>query len=74
MSEWVAYFDESGEKDYSRIIVMSGFLFKRYRADKAAHEWRTALQDFGIPHFHMVDLAHKIPSLYILKHMPAQLS
>jgi hypothetical protein len=53
-----AYLDESGCDNYSKVLVVGGYLIEAGQARLMDRKWRRVLQRYGIPHFHMVDCAH----------------
>lgn len=58
MSSFIAYFDESGCHDESKVLAVGGYLVRVDRAARMERKWRAALKKYDIPYFHMVDCAH----------------
>jgi hypothetical protein len=58
MSEFKAYFDESGCHDGSSVLAVGGYLIRSDRAARMERKWKAALSRYGVPYFHMVDCAH----------------
>lgn len=54
-----AYFDESGTHRDSSVVVMAGFLAPDKQWTRFQSEWDKALQQAGIPFFHMVDYENR---------------
>src|ERR1039458_602548 len=52
-----AYFDESGTHRGSSVTCVAGYLFDSDQCLRLNDEWKSALDDFGIAHFHMADCA-----------------
>ena len=52
-----AYLDESGTHGGSPITCVAGYLFESEQSLRLEREWKSALGDFGIGHFHMADCA-----------------
>ncbi|MGD0870666.1 MAG: DUF3800 domain-containing protein [Bryobacteraceae bacterium] len=52
-----AYFDESGTHRGSPVTCVAGYLFESDQCLRLNDEWKKALDDFGITHFHMTDCA-----------------
>jgi hypothetical protein len=55
---FTAYFDESGTHDQSAALVVSGYVASVQQWEKFDKEWKDALADEGLTHFHMKDFAH----------------
>lgn len=53
-----AYLDESGCDDYSKVLVVGGYLIKSEHAREMGNIWQTVVDRVGVPYFHMVDCAH----------------
>jgi len=53
-----AYLDESGTHRGSQAIVVAGFISNQSEWTSFSEEWKTALDEWQIPKFHMVDFAH----------------
>jgi hypothetical protein len=52
------YIDESGSHDGSPALSVAGYIFERDSAAKFSGEWKTLLQEYGLPFFRMTDCAH----------------
>ena len=57
MALYKAYLDESYTDSGVPIWAVGGYLFRSDQARLADAEWKRVLDDFGVPHFHMVDVA-----------------
>ena len=55
------YFDESGTHTASETVVVAGFLASASDWVEFSGRWQMALNDFGIPFFHMADFANRVP-------------
>jgi hypothetical protein len=55
---FTAYFDESGTHDSSAAVVVSGYVASNQQWTEFDREWKKALDDEGLSHFHMKDFAH----------------
>jgi Protein of unknown function (DUF3800) len=53
-----AYFDESGTHVNSSVACVAGYLYEAEQALILDCEWREALAQFGLTHFHAVDCTH----------------
>jgi uncharacterized protein DUF3800 len=53
-----AYFDESGSHDGSHALCVAGYLFEKKQCEALDLGWKTVLDQFSLPYFHMVDCAH----------------
>ena len=53
-----AYFDESGTHKESKVTCVGGYIFEAEQSLRFDEEWRTALREYGIHYFHMVECAH----------------
>jgi hypothetical protein len=53
-----AYFDESGTHDNSPIMCIAGYLFDKENCQALDLAWKTVLDEYELPYFHMVDCAH----------------
>lgn len=62
-----AYFDESGTDDGSPVMCVAGYLFEQAAAIKLTSEWVVMLEKYGIPYFHMSEVA---PCKLTCAHMP----
>jgi hypothetical protein len=58
MISYEAYLDESYES--SELFAVAGYLFRCEQAHEAEVAWKQALDEFGLPYFHMVDCAHGV--------------
>ena len=58
MSQYKAYFDESGCHDGSTVLAVGGYLVRADWATRMQRKWRSALSKYGLPYFYMVDCAH----------------
>lgn len=54
----VGYFDESGSPDESLAFVVAGFVASDDQWIQFDREWRGALADEGVSHFHMKEFPH----------------
>lgn len=61
MALYEAYFDESGTHDGSLAAVVGGYIVRSDDAVVMSRKWKRALDDLGLPFFHMVDCAHGAP-------------
>ena len=52
-----AYFDESGTDDGSPVMCVAGYLFEQAAAIRLSGEWVVMLKKYGIPFFHMSEVA-----------------
>jgi hypothetical protein len=50
-----AYFDESGTHAGSPVICVAGYLFTAEQAVHLDREWKQALEEFEVSHFHAAD-------------------
>jgi uncharacterized protein DUF3800 len=55
MTEYAAYFDDSGHPDDQPYVVVAGFISSEEQWLIFEREWREDLQPFGIDVFHMAD-------------------
>jgi hypothetical protein len=53
-----AYFDESGTHSESAAVAVAGYVSLPERWASFEIEWRRALDDYGLDHFHMTDFAN----------------
>lgn len=53
-----AYLDESGCDDQSKILVVGGYVIAEPDARIMERKWKTLLERYKVPFFHMVDCAH----------------
>jgi hypothetical protein len=53
-----AYFDESGTHRGAPVTCVAGYLFTADQCLRFETEWKQALDDYAIPHFHMADCAN----------------
>lgn len=58
MTGFKAYFDESGCHDGSSVLAVGGYLVRADLANRMERKWKSALNRYGLPYFHMVDCAH----------------
>jgi hypothetical protein len=56
---FTAYLDESGTHGDGEWVAVAGWLSTPERWAEFEREWLTALSDFGISRFHMVEFAHR---------------
>jgi hypothetical protein len=66
MVEVKAYFDESGSHDGAPVLCLAGFTIERTKAEEMEERWRTLLDTFNLPFFHMVDCANGTPPFDVL--------
>lgn len=52
---YTGYLDESGTHDPSDFVVVAGFVSNKTKWVTFWHEWKVALERWGIPTFHMTD-------------------
>jgi hypothetical protein len=53
------YFDESGDLEAAdKIFCVAGYYVEAANAERMDAEWLKVLNEYGLPHFHMVDCAH----------------
>jgi hypothetical protein len=55
---WHAYFDESGHRTDSKVLVVGGYVIRKSKAKTLDKLWRGVLRKYDLPYFHMVDCAH----------------
>jgi hypothetical protein len=53
-----AFLDEAGTGDDSPVMCVAGFLYTRKNLRQLDRQWKRALDDAAISHFHMSDYAH----------------
>ena len=54
-----SYFDETNTHKGRHRLCVGGYVFLREGAEEQAHRWSAMLSKWGLPHFHMVDCAHR---------------
>ncbi len=52
------YFDDSGTHDSSEAVTVAGYLSTHEQWELFERAWLTALQEWGLPYFHMTDFAN----------------
>jgi hypothetical protein len=57
---YTAYFDESGTHGSSEALVIAGYVASNPQWQEFDYEWKKALEDAGVTHFHMRDFAHSL--------------
>ena len=57
---YTAYFDESGTHGSSEALVIAGYIASNEQWQVFDYEWKQALKDAGVNHFHMRDFAHSL--------------
>src|SRR5205807_782414 len=58
MTEYAAYFDDSGHPDDQDAVIVAGFIASYDQWKTFAHEWQEVLDHAGIDIFHMCDFEH----------------
>jgi hypothetical protein len=53
-----AYFDESGSHEGAPVLCVAGYLFERTKREQLDLLWKSVLDRYQLPFFHMVDCAH----------------
>ena len=59
MPSYQVFLDESGSHAGAEALCVAAYLFERDACAKLDTEWQSALLDFGLPYFHMVDCVHR---------------
>jgi hypothetical protein len=54
------FLDESDSHDGADAICVAAYLFEKEACAKLDLEWHSALSEFGLPYFHMVDCVHLV--------------
>lgn len=57
MTLFQAYFDESGTHDGSPVMAVAAYVYESQKCAQLDLEWKVALNEFGLPYFHMTDCA-----------------
>ncbi|MGC2223285.1 MAG: hypothetical protein WA624_13445 [Methylocella sp.] len=55
------YFDESDSHDGAPALCVAAYLFEKEECRALDMEWKSVLEEFDLPYFHMVDCAHHAP-------------
>ena len=58
MTDYAAYFDDSGHPDGQEAVIVAGFIASREQWQKLELEWQEVLRHYGLDHFHMKDFQH----------------
>ena len=58
-SLYIAFLDESGTHQGSEIVVVAGFITNVTQIEELSKQWKTALDSWGIPMFHMADFENR---------------
>lgn len=58
MPRYHVFLDESGSHADADALCVAAYLFEEEACAKLDTEWGAALDEFGLPYFHMVDCAH----------------
>jgi hypothetical protein len=66
MNSIECYFDESGSHDGSPVLCVAGYLFTCESRIRLDLEWKTVLERYRLPYFHMSACAHKTPPFDVL--------
>lgn len=54
----IAYVDETGDSQNKKFVGMGGLISTQAKWELLRLEWQNALNDYGLPYFHMVEYAH----------------
>ena len=52
------YFDESGSHEGSEVLCVAGYIYQKEDCLNLDWQWKEVLDQYGLPHFRMVDCAH----------------
>lgn len=55
-----SFFDETNSHRSDDRFCLAGYVFMKDAAEEQVERWRSMLQKWGLPYFHMVDCAHNI--------------
>lgn len=58
MTDYVAYFDDSGHPDGQEAVIVAGFIATRDQWQELEREWKDVLDHAGLDHFHMKEFQH----------------
>lgn len=58
MTDYAAYFDDSGHPDGQEAVIVAGFVASREQWQDLEREWKEVLVHAGLDHFHMKDFQH----------------
>lgn len=58
MTEYAAYFDDSGHPDNQEAVIVAGFVASREQWQDLEREWKEVLEHAGLDHFHMRVFQH----------------
>jgi hypothetical protein len=53
--EFIVYFDDSGDPDSEKIVVVAGFVASNEQWFRFEREWKQLLESEGLVSFHMTD-------------------
>src|SRR5262249_3478016 len=58
MTDYAAYFDDSGHPDGQEAVIVAGFVATCEQWQELEREWKQVLDHAGLDHFHMKEFQH----------------